>query len=40
MLSFNLFSMTKSQLLVASDAGTSDQKTVLKLFDHAFESME
>ena len=39
-LCYRLFSTTGSQLPLASDAGTSDQKIVLKLFDHAFESAE
>ena len=40
MLSYHLFSMTGSQLPLASDDGTSDQKIVLKLFDHVFKSAE
>ena len=41
-LVFHLFSMTGSQLLQAPDVGTwaVDQKIMLKLFDHAFESAE
>ena len=39
-LCYRLFSTTGSQLPLASDASTSDQKIVLKLFDHAFESAE
>ena len=35
-----LFSTTVSQLPMASDDGTSDQKIMLKLFDHAFESAQ
>ena len=39
-LCYRLFSTTGSQLPLASDVGTSDQKIMLKLFDHAFESAE
>ena len=35
-----LFSTTGGLLPLASDVGASDQKIVLKLFDHAFESVE
>ena len=37
---YRLFSTIGSQLPLASDVGTSDQKIVLKLCDHAFESAE
>ena len=39
-LSNHLFSTTGSQLPLTSDDGTLDQKIVLKLFDHAFQSAD